>query len=239
MFDIVYEPTVHMEALERGVRDSKDAEDVMNVGTIRALSDEMQMLITDMTTKKVSAADAKDESAAASSVPEQQQQQQQQQQQRGKENQAETDPIHSLNNFVKVVGIPPAVVDHHEHELLQAKSRASMKVRTITKIVVFPQTSSEPKHVEALRSTMLRSMRSKVRVGDMKTDYVIVYYDIKSSGETVTAPHLRYMSFRSAQNQNDFGPLPPPRSVRHSTVLQGQSCGRFERIGNGLPSLIH
>ena len=95
--------------------------------------------------------------------------------------------------FAACVGIPATIVSDHEEMFKSLRIKAMRLARTHVKIETMP--SSESKLVAMLQETVLPHIKAKS--DEVRTEYLTVYYDVRDSGETATAPHLRYMSYRS------------------------------------------
>ena len=95
--------------------------------------------------------------------------------------------------FAACVGIPATIVSDHEEMFKSLRIKAMRLARTHVKIETMP--SSESKLVAMLQETVLPHIKAKS--DEVRTEYLTVYYDVRDSGETATAPHLRYTSYSS------------------------------------------
>ena len=90
-----------------------------------------------------------------------------------------------------VLELPPSEQEKIEHFRDMAKKRACTYVKLIAE-----DKASESALLDMVASTTVGKMRGELVIGSTKI--VAVWYDLKLSGESVTAPHVRLPPYRSA-----------------------------------------
>ena len=83
-----------------------------------------------------------------------------------------------------VLDLPPSEQEKIEHFRDMAKKRACTYVKLIAE-----DKASESALLDMVASTTVGKMRGELVIGSTKI--VAVWYDLKLSGESVTAPHVR------------------------------------------------